>query len=168
MVTNVVFALLFVFCLIGMLTYKIRADVAESKARNTRKLYDDCMGAIAEWSDYAASLEAQLSERDSQAMMLQKIYHATYGTMKDSYGKLLSTVKVPANNGNGKDSKQQSAATTQPDTSKSTLADLGTITAREQSMIDKWHKANNTPDAECVKRINNIRASESKREKQAA
>ncbi len=169
----VVFGLLFVFMFAGMAHYANKAARLESYAHNAGKLLLAREKESQAWKEYAESLERQIAELSEQGNMLRSFYHATYSTMKDSYSKLLSTVNTakPTNgNGNGnshKDNgnnpKQQQSAQSDNTSKTQTLADLGTITPREQAMIDKWHKSS-TPDAECVKRINNIRQSEAKRQ----
>ena len=170
----VVFGLLFVFMFAGMAHYANKASKLESLARNSNKLLLASRSNAEAWKEYAESLERQIAELSEQGNMLRSFYHATYSTMKDSYGKLLSTVNMVkptnGNNGNGnshKDNgnnpKPQQSAQSDNMSKTQTLADLGNITPREQAMIDKWHKTS-TPDAECVKRINNIRQSEAKRQ----
>lgn len=165
MAVNMFFAMLFLACLFGMLEYRKRCQIAESYARNAHKLYRQSFSVI-------ESLNAKIVEQNDQITMLQGIYHSTYATMKDSYNTMkesYKTLKSSSSNGNGNKDNGNNNHKTQPTpaVSKSaTLADLGTITPREQSMIDKWHK-DNTPDSECVKRITNIRNSEAKRAKVA-
>lgn len=167
MVTNVLFALLAIFCFAGMMEYRKRADKAESYGRNAHKLYRQSQAVI-------DSLNTKIAEQNDRITMLQSIYHSTYATMKDSYKSIqdsYKTLKSSSNsnggnkdNGNNHKTQPVQSASTPAANKTATLSDLGTITPREQKMLDKWI-SDKTPEFECVKRINNIRNSEAKRVK---
>ncbi len=153
-------------------------ETLKSRARLLERLNNKIAKRDELWAKYAGNLEKQIvSMQDSlysQTIRSEGSQYTlpampkAYGRIADPevmvHGKLvkLSTLEVKAeagNNGNGNGKTPQNAP--QQDTATKTavtLADLGTITSKEQSLIDKWHKSS-TPDSEIAKRIANIRAS---------